>query len=78
MMALRDQDTSMINYKGYIGHFYFDEKTSLFLGRVANTNDLITFQGTSVASTRQAFQDAVDDYIKWRQRYRKEPDKALP
>ena len=68
----------MIEHKGYIGHFYFDEKTSLFLGHVVNTNDVITFQGTSVASTRQAFQDAVDDYTKWRQRYRKEPDKALP
>lgn len=55
----------MIEYKDYVGHFYFVEKT-------------ITFQGTSVASTRQAFQDAVDDYIKWRQRYRKEPNNALP
>lgn len=78
MMTLRDQDTSMINYKGYIGHFCFDEKTNLFLGHVANTQDVITFEGASVTATRQAFQDAVDDYIKWRQKYRKEPDKALP
>ena len=68
----------MLNYKGYIGHFSFDEETNRFQGHVANTQDVITFEGTSVASTRQAFQDAVDDYIKWRQRYRKEPDKALP
>lgn len=67
----------MLEYKSYIGHFYFDEKTSLFLGHVANTHDVITFQGTSVTSTRQAFQEAVDDYINWRQKYGKEPDKAL-
>lgn len=68
----------MIEYKGYIGHFYFDESTNLFLGHVANTHDVITFEGPSVASTRQAFQDAVDGYIAWRQKYRKESDKALP
>lgn len=77
-MALQDQDISMINYKGYIGHFSFDEKTNRFQGHVANTQDVITFEGTSVTSTRQAFQDAVDEYIKWRQKYRQEPDQALP
>ena len=69
---------NMIEHKDYIGHFYFDEKTNLFLGRVASIHDVITFEGTSVASTRQAFQDAVDGYIAWRQKYRKESDKALP
>ena len=68
----------MIEYKGFIGHFKFDETKSMFYGCVANTNDVITFQGTSVASTRQAFQDAVDEHITWRQKYGKESDKALP
>ena len=68
----------MIEHKGYIGHFFFDDKTNLFQGHVANTNDVITFEGTSVASTRQAFQDAVDEHITWRQKYGKESDKALP
>ena len=68
----------MIKYKGYIGHFFFDEKTNIFQGHVANIHDVITFQGTSVASTRQAFQDAVDEHIEWRQKYGKESAKALP
>ena len=68
----------MIEYKGFIGHFKFDETKSMFYGRVANSHDLITFQGKSVASTRQAFQDAVDEHITWRQKYGKESDKALP
>ncbi len=68
----------MIKYKGYVGHFSFDEKTNLFQGHVANIHDVITFQGTSVASTRKAFQDAVDDYIKWHKKYGKESDKVFP
>ncbi len=68
----------MIEHKGYIGHFFFDEKTNSFQGHVANTHDVIIFEGTSVASTRQAFQDAVDEHITWRQKYGKESDKALP
>ena len=68
----------MIKYKGYIGHFFFDEKTNLFQGHVANIHDVISFQGTSVASTHQAFQDAVDEYIEWHKKYGKAPSKALP
>lgn len=68
----------MIKYKGYIAHFFFDEKTNLFQGHVANIHDVISFQGASVESMRQAFQDAVDEHIEWRQKYGKESDKALP
>ncbi len=55
----------MIKYKGFIGHYFFDEKTNLFCGNVANSHDLITFQGASVAKTQQAFQDAVEEHIEW-------------
>ena len=55
----------MLKYKGFIGHFFFDEKTTLFCGNVANAHDLITFQGASVAKIQQAFQDAVDEHIEW-------------
>jgi predicted HicB family RNase H-like nuclease len=68
----------MIEYKGYIGHFFFDEKTNIFQGHVANIHVVITFQGTSVASTRKAFQDAVNEYIEWHKKYGKESNKTLP
>ncbi len=55
----------MINYKGFIGHFFFDATTNRFCGTVANSHDLITFQGASVAQTQQAFRDAVDQHIEW-------------
>ncbi|MBP6952009.1 MAG: hypothetical protein KBD36_02715 [Alphaproteobacteria bacterium] len=67
----------MIEYKGYIGHYLFDEKTNIFQGNVVNTHDLITFQGKSIFATRQAFQNAVDEYIEWHQKYSKKPDHIL-
>jgi len=67
----------MIEYRGYIGHFSFDENTNLFYGKVANTNDLITFQGKSLNETKQAFRDSIDEYIAWCKRFRKEKSKVL-
>ena len=62
----------MIKYKGYIGHFRFDETEKIFCGRVANTHRVITFQGKSVKETQQAFQDAIHEYISWCKKYGKE------
>jgi predicted HicB family RNase H-like nuclease len=67
----------MIKYRGYIGHFTFDEKTNLFHGRVANTHDLITFQGKSVKEIHQAFQDAIDEHLDWCKKYGKELQKPF-
>ena len=55
----------MIKYRGYVGVFEFDEKTNLFLGNVSNAHHLITFQGKSIESTKQAFKDAVNEYVDW-------------
>ena len=62
----------MIKYRDYIAHFYFDEETNLFYGKVANTHDLITFQGKSVKETKQAFRDSIDEHIKWRKKFKQE------
>lgn len=63
----------MIEYNGYIGTFEFEEKNQLFRGRVSNIADLVTFQGKSVKETQEAFKDAIDDYINWCNKYRKQP-----
>ena len=65
----------MIDYKGYIGWFKFDEKTNFFQGRVSNVQSLITFQGKSVETTKQAFQDAINEYIDWCKKHGKEIEK---
>ncbi len=65
----------MIDYKGYIGWFKFDEKTNLFQGRVSNVQSLITFQGKSVDATKKAFQDSINEHIDWCKKHGKEIEK---
>ncbi|MDI9634444.1 hypothetical protein QM565_01375 [Geitlerinema splendidum] len=43
---------SMIEYKGYVGWFEFDERSSLFLGKVVNIDTLVTFQGKSIKKSQ--------------------------
>lgn len=64
----------MIEYKGYIGHFAFDEEKMMFHGKVLNTHYLITFQGKSVESTNHAFRDAINEYIDWCKKNGKMPE----
>ena len=66
----------MIKYKGYVGYFEFNEKTNLFLGKISNAHHLITFQGKSIESTQQAFQDAVNEYIEWCAKHGKIPEQS--
>jgi len=55
----------MMNYKGYIGNVVYDDEAKIFHGDIINTNDVITFQGTSVDEIEQAFKESIDDYINW-------------
>lgn len=65
----------MIKYRGYIGIFEFDEKTCLFLGKLSNAHHLVTFQGNSIESTKQAFKDAVNEYVSWYNKHGNAPEK---
>ncbi len=65
----------MIEYKGYEGIFEFDEENNLFRGKVSNIDDLVTFQGKSIKEVQEAFEDAVDEYVSWCKKYRKEQEK---
>ncbi|MBN1498805.1 MAG: type II toxin-antitoxin system HicB family antitoxin [Spirochaetes bacterium] len=55
----------MMEYKGYIGTVTYDSDAKIFHGDVINTKDVITFQGTSVKEIEKAFEDSIDDYLKW-------------
>lgn len=64
----------MIEYKGYIGAVEFDEDIDAFHGAVINTNDVITFYGSSVAELRREMQRSVDEYLAFCQEQGKEPE----
>lgn len=56
---------NVIEYKGYLGKFGYEEGDDFFHGAVLNIRDVIHFQGKSIEDLRQSFQDSVDDYLIW-------------
>ncbi len=64
-----------LTYKGYSGVVEFDGEAGVLHGRVVGLRDVVTFQGETVAETRQAFQDSVDDYLEWCQELGHEPER---
>ncbi|HLC14598.1 MAG TPA: type II toxin-antitoxin system HicB family antitoxin [Thermodesulfovibrionia bacterium] len=67
----------MIEYKGYIGVVEFDPEIDEFHGTVINTNDVITFYGSSVAELRIQMQKSVDTYIEFCLQQGKEPENTF-
>ena len=64
-----------MTYKGYIGTVEYSEEDDLLFGRIGGIRDIISYEGGSVAEIREAFEDAVDDYLKHCDAVCKEPDK---
>ena len=67
----------MLKYKDYIGHVEFDDEAGIFHGEVINTRDVITFQGTTVETLKQAFIESVDDYLAFCEERDEEPEKPF-
>ncbi|MFZ2198336.1 MAG: hypothetical protein WAV13_11420 [Thermodesulfovibrionales bacterium] len=65
----------MIEYKGYVGIFEFDDESHLFCGKISNIEDLVTFQGKSVKEVQENFKEAVNEYLAWCKKYRELPNK---
>ena len=53
----------MMRYKDYYGSVHFSDEDNIFYGRVEFVRALVSYEGTDVATLRQAFQEAVDDYL---------------
>ncbi len=66
----------LLTYKTYSATAEFDADSETFQGRVLGIRDVVTFQGTSVAELKQAFQDSVDDYLDFCKSRCEEPNKA--
>ena len=52
-----------MSYKGYTARIDFDERDSIFVGRVLGVRPIIGFHGETVAELRAQFNAAVDDYL---------------
>ena len=67
----------MFTYKGYTGRIEVDIEAGVLCGRVLDIKDIITFKGKTVEEARQAFQDSVDDYLKFCKELGEDPDKPF-
>jgi len=54
---------STMTYQGYTARIEYEERDQLFVGRVLGLRSLLSFEGASVDQLRNAFQEAIDDYI---------------
>ena len=52
-----------IQYKGYEASVVYESGDDLLVGRLLHIQDIISFQGISIAEIKAAFEEAVDDYL---------------
>jgi predicted HicB family RNase H-like nuclease len=64
-------------YKGYSARVEYDDDDGIFTGRIAGIRDGVGFHADSVAELREAFHEAVEDYLETCARIGKEPQKAF-
>ncbi len=65
-----------LNYQDYTATITYSAEDEVFFGKVIGLNDLILFEGTSVAELKQAFAEAIEDYLTTCKNLGKSPDKA--
>ena len=53
----------MLQYKDYFGFIHYSDEDKIFYGKVEYIRSLISFEGEDVASLRESFQEAIDDYL---------------
>lgn len=66
-----------MSYKGYSARVEYDDEDGIFVGRIAGIRDGVGFHADSVAELREAFHDAVEDYLETCASIGKEPQKAF-
>lgn len=64
-------------YKEYIGTVHFSADDETFFGKIEGINDLVTFEGETVKELKNAFEEAVEDYIELCEEVGKAPLKSF-
>ena len=67
--------TNTMTYKGYSARVDYDDADRIFTGRIAGIRDGVGFHADNVEALREAFREAVEDYIETCARIDKKPQK---
>ena len=68
--------TNTMTYKGYTARIEYDDEDGIFTGRIGGIRDVVGFHADTVGALREAFQEAVEDYLEACAATGKEPQKA--
>ena len=66
---------NVMHYKNYSARIEYDDEDEILFGKIAGIRDGVSFHAESVAELKQAFHEAVDDYITTCAKIGKEPQK---
>jgi predicted HicB family RNase H-like nuclease len=66
--------TGHFEYKGYLGSAEVDAENNVLFGRLLFIRDVIGYSAATVQDMRQAFEEAVDDYLEACAERHEEPD----
>ena len=66
----------MLKYKDFYGSVEYSARDECFFGKIIGISDLVTFEGNSVDTLKQSFEEAVDDYFILCQEVGKEAQKS--
>ena len=64
-----------MTYKNYTAKIEFSDEDECFIGHLVGINDIIGFHGDSVMALKEAFAEAVEDYLDACARINKDPQK---
>ncbi|HRQ38810.1 MAG TPA: type II toxin-antitoxin system HicB family antitoxin [Chloroflexota bacterium] len=64
-------------YKGYAARIEYSDEDGCFIGYIAAIHDVIGFHAESVTELRQAFEEAVDDYLEACEKIGRAPQKPF-
>lgn len=62
-------------HKGYTARIEYSEADECFVGHIAGIGDIVGFHGESVLELRDAFAEAVDDYLETCEKLNRTPQK---
>lgn len=65
-----------MTYKGYTARIEYDDDDGIFTGRIAGIRDGVGFHADTVSDLRDAFHEAVEDYLETCAKLGKAPQKA--
>lgn len=55
--------SSLLSYKNYNGTVEYSEEDNCLFGKVIGIKSLLSYEGNSIQELKQAFQNAIDEYL---------------